>query len=249
MIGSSFHVPRLAGRMASVSIRSSGSRVGVLGVLTLLALGPGGAAAQAGAVRGTVRSGADSSGLAGVRVILNNDTRVLSDPQGAFVLSGVQAGTNMVVFRRIGYEELETAVWMAPGDSVVELVVTLNPVPVQLEEVTVEADAPVRNLERQGFYERKKEGFGHFLERSDIERRHPQVVTDLLRRFSRRYRQPRCLVLDGVLVAESAAARQVNRMVLPQDIEAIEIYGGAASLPLRFHASRCSGSVLVVWTR
>jgi hypothetical protein len=213
------------------------------------------ATARQGAILGTVRSLDDDSRVARVIVTLNGRVTVLTDTDGIFRFDDVNlADTIRLAFRRIGYREMEHALWFAERDTVPKLAITLEPLPLRLEDIRVEEDAPgPRHLIVQGFFERRKLGFGKFMTREEIEDRNPLLASDLLRMFPSRFRVFCTLYVDGILVDVSrrgGAAGTLNELLPPSNIEAIEVYGGVADAPTRFGGTRdCRNAILVVWTR
>ena len=213
------------------------------------------AAARQATIMGTVNSLDDDSRVANVTVTLNGRLTVLTDDAGIFRFDAVAlADTARLAFRRIGYREMEYALWVTGSDTVLKLNVTLERLPMRLEDIRVTEDAPgPRHLIVEGFFERRKLGFGKFMTREEIEARNPWVASDLLRMYPRRFRLFCTLYLDGALVnlrGMGGAEKSLNQLLSPWNIEAIEVYGGIADTPARFGGTRdCRGAILVVWTR
>ncbi len=106
------------------------------------------------------------------------DVVALSGEDGKFVLNGLPAGTRILTIRALGYEPVETAVALrtrASGD----LTVKMTRFALSLDTVRVSA---LRNLamQRIGFDERRKAGFGKFFDPEDIKRRDPLRLNNLL---------------------------------------------------------------------
>jgi hypothetical protein len=132
-----------------------------------------------------------------------------------------------------------------------------------------------RSLELTGVYDRARMGLGRRLFREDIERWSNMNTTQILSRvngttvirngpfeyiaFSRgsisgSLRQPKatyCLPLlyvDGVRVGYGGRA-DLNGVVSPSQIEAVELYASAAELPVQYAGADSACGVILVWTR
>lgn len=202
---------------------------------------------------GRVRSSADSSSLTGAVLTLNSDAIALTDSAGTFQFVDVDSGTNLLAVRRFGYEPVELAIWV---DSTVNLTISLNPTPYQLEGLDVVADEAgvTRRLAREGFYERRRYGNGHFYDRDHIARMNVVYTRDILHLLPQRFRTPCAFFVDGIQIDTQAYTdplRTLDILVKAEMIEAIEIYDIGA-VPMRFNVTRdenCPSSLLVIWTR
>jgi TonB family protein len=237
-------------------------------LLTLAAAAGGPVAAQAPdstwTIVGTVRN-PDGLGISGAELVIPG-TAALSartDLSGGFRIVGTRAGTVSLSVRRLGFSPVTTEVAVRPGETT-ETSVTLERAPQELAAVVVQAQQVRRG--RLGDYDRRRKlGFGHFISRDEIERRNPLLVTDLLRtvpgvrlqpggfagRYIVRMRAARCdplVWLDGSPL--SAGYFDVDALV-PQSIEAMEVYTGPSTVPAQFMDPRgiSSCGVIVVWTR
>lgn len=207
----------------------------------------GGAPVRSAIVRGVV---VDSAGrpLRGVRVGLTSSTdATVTDSAGIFSLSGQQSGTRVLVARRIGYQPAEMVVNLtrtAPREVVVRLAAF---VPV-LEAVYVEARRNAA-LERIGFSERQRAGFGRFLTPSDLATKYAFVVSDYLRHLP----AARASGLSG----GSCTTHWVDGMrwlgdpddfVSASEVAAIEVYSGTY-VPAEFQSFDGGCRVVVIWTK
>ncbi len=244
-----------------------------LGSLLVLGL-----AAASAAGRPLAAQGADSSwtivgnvrntaglGIAGAELSLvgTAPSTARTDVSGGFRVVGTRAGTVSLSVRRLGFRPVTTEVVVRPGETT-EASVTLERAAQELAPVVVQAQQERRG--RLGDFDRRRKlGFGHFITREEIERRNPLLVTDLLRtvpgvrlqpggfagRFVLRMRASRCdplVWLDGSPL--SAGYFDVDALV-PQSIEAIEVYTGPSTVPAQFMDPRgiSSCGVIAVWTR
>jgi hypothetical protein len=224
-------------------------------------------AAQTASLVGMVK---DSLGapINGVEVwVRGTDLFAHTDDKGGFRLPYIPVGTAKVTLRRLGFEQATVDLELRSGrtDS---LVISLTAVASNLPGVVVEEESRSKRL-LAGFWDRRSKGFGHFFTRDEIEAKHAQDFTDIVRttpgvmvvtiggrrqvRFSRSAASPRgdCppqYWVDGMRV-ENASADEFP----PGDIEALEVYSGTATIPSQFaprmiQMQKTCGAI-VVWTR
>jgi hypothetical protein len=206
---------------------------------------------------GTVRdTGGSPVGLA--RVISSGRVAV-SDTAGFFVLAGLPSGVALLNVRRLGFEPQDIRVELLEG-RIDSLSVVLSILPHDLPAVEAEADSRLAN-----YYRHKHSGVGHFFERREIEEKHIQRISDLMRRVpgarlipdrSGRYQLrmgrstgrdcPPDFWIDGVRTPF------LNVDDIPvEDVEALEIYGGPAGVPPEMN-SRLGNpgcGAIIIWTR
>jgi hypothetical protein len=213
---------------------------------------------------GTV-TGSTGKPLEGALVLLlGTSVSTRSNEQGQFRLSGLPAGTQSVEFREIGYSPKRYAVDLAPQRES-KLSAVLDEHATVLKEIEVTAR---KGSDIPGFDERRKNGFGTYLTREDIEKRGSINMTDLFRQI------PGVQVLwDGseyvVQMARAAAmgtscpvqwfidgspflvsGDDMDQVLRPEDIDAIEVYKSATDTPVQFQtAGNAACGTIVVWTR
>lgn len=244
--------------------------------------------AQAQVLRGTVVDSISGRPLAGAHVRALNARSVtvgdtVTGPKGDFTFTLPIVGDYRLQAVRIGYVTAVTQ--PMPVGSTRELYVQLrlaaNPVPLDTITVvpaTVVPESEIPWLARAGFYDRRREGFGRFLTRADIEGRHPLVVTDVLRglpgvevlcanRTSQQcdiempgastmfFRGP-ChptIVLDGVVVRAggigTAGDAKPDQVLNPFNIEALEVYTSSAGLPVQYQGYLSPCGAILAWSR
>ena len=120
-------------------------------------------------------------GAAQVALVSSAGNAVSADQSartGHFSLRAPRPGTYRVQVRRLGYRARTESVEV--GSRGLELDIRLEPLPVSLDPVTVEADLSLRHLEQVGFYVRQLSDFGHFITRDAIGHRQPKRLTDVL---------------------------------------------------------------------
>lgn len=223
-------------------------------------------AQSVGAISGTVR---DSAGkpIPGVEVVLlQRKGAVRSDSLGDFRLVDIPAGKRQLHFRRLGFAPKSVDTMITEGTTLA-LTVRLEATATEIEGVTVEEMTRKRQL-LADFYDRSSRGFGHFITRDQIEQRNPMNLSDMMRmipgarlvpmrsggqaalRFNRasmggRDCPPQYWV-DGV----KAYGLNIDD-VIPQDVEGIEIYEGASTVPPQFNTKEGTTicGVVLIWTR
>ena len=244
-------------------------------IATVTALGTAGAlAAQTsatsspgtGVVRGTVTTTSGGPiGGAYLRLSLPNrgsTTSVESDEDGKFNAVGVPAGPAWLVARRIGYRPDSVQVTVNAGETV-ESTVHLERIAVELDRVQVIGRRDVTGP-MAGFYKRMGQGAGRFFTASDIDRRNASRMSDMFRMIpgmrieSRgfqsaiRMRGSRCAPLVW-LDAQPLFAGEVDLDAFdPRTFEGMEIYSGAASVPVEFQGNQRMSSAcgtIVLWSK
>jgi hypothetical protein len=188
----------------------------------------------------------------------------ISTTDGRFVLDSVPTGTQLVRARKIGYSMTEHPADVARGGEPITIVMA-DAVKI-LPTVVTRADRAA-DLAAVGFTRRKAQGLGFFLEGDQIDKG-PPTLGESLRMIpglrvgydaqnqraqktivmsSRDSRTCVRYVLDGVLFQEVGG--DIEKLVRPSDIEALEMYN-PSTVPGEFAAaSRGRCSVLVVWTK
>lgn len=188
----------------------------------------------------------------------------ISDEYGGFLFPRVAPGVYDLTVARMGYRNFLDTLVVAP-DSDVRIVVELSPSPIELEAVVVTVP---RSPSMAGFYERRRRGSGTFIDREEIEETNPLRVTDLLfmapgvrfvhnRSGEREIRmrddcRPTVWV-NGTRVFDSAVGGiGLDQVIAPEDVEAMEVYRGAAAVPPQFAGTMYgpeSCGAVVIWTR
>jgi len=237
-----------------------------LSVLLLPAFAASASAQSVGAISGTVR---DSTGtpIRGVEVVLLQlKGAIYSDSLGVFRLGDIPPGKRQLHFRRLGFAPKSVDAEVAEGKTLA-LSVVLEASATQLEAMTVEELTRRRQI-LSDFYDRSSRGFGHFFTREQIEKRNPMNLSDMMRlipgarlvpmrsggqaalRFSRAQMGARDCPpqywVDGV----KAWNLNIDDIV-PQDVEGIEVYSGASTVPPQYNTKEGTTicGVVLIWTR
>lgn len=199
--------------------------------------------------------GAEVRVLAGDSVIARAHVRA----DGAFEVHGVASGTRLVLIRRLGFKARTFDVDVTEGGPPARLEAVLTALPVELEQVRIEATIDDSKGKLREFYEhRARAQFGYFFGPDEIQRDRLRVASDIMRRvpgvklmparFGHRilFRGCRPLVwIDG----QRVVGAELDDVMDIDDIAAIEIYPSMAGLPAQYvgYESRCG--VIAVWTR
>jgi hypothetical protein len=202
----------------------------------------------------------------------------VTDSLGHFAFEAGAAERLRLEAKALGYLPAATPVlWMVEDHEYAVVEIRLAPHAVLLAPIEIVALSPPAKvspiLENMEF--RRTHGLGYRIGREEIEARHPARLSDMLEEVaglsadrrsgpgSRTMRMSRTLAgpggadcpvqifLDGMLATRPAAGGDVSvdELVLPHDVEAIEIFRGLASVPAEFlnPLSRCG--VIAIWTK
>ena len=220
---------------------------------------PLGSAILSGTVTGT-----NGQPLQGAQILLlGTQLDGRSNESGAFRLAGLPGGTQSIEVRQIGYAPRRYAVDLSPHKES-KLSIVLEEKAVVLEAVEVAAK---KGSGIPGFDARQKRGFGNFITRDDIEKRGAIRTTDLFRTIPgvqvlwngsgytvqmARSQTGYCPVqyyIDGSPFL-SSGDDDMDQIVQPQDIQAIEVYKGPTDTPAEFQGSGGAAcGTIVIWTR
>lgn len=200
----------------------------------------------------------------------------LADTEGVFEVTAPDPGEYFIYISRTGYETLMDGVFELGEDGVFDVQIGLKPLPVELEEVVVEAEAgPASFLERHGFYDRAIGGRGVFMIREEIERVAIDKVTDVFRRIplldidesrpliggpqvfqnpeirivrNGRYCSPTLYIDRHVVHSGALGGVRPDDYVTATEIDAIEVYTRPSEVPVGFDELNNCG-VILIWTR
>jgi hypothetical protein len=189
---------------------------------------------------------------------------------GEATVPGVPPGVRLVEVRRQGYDFQRVAADFTGGGTVRREVV-MKPGAVELEGLTVTSWGRSTKLRNNGFYDRQRHGFGSFMTRDRIEQLHAFHATDIFRDMRGFAVVPSgsrdivvttrgpggfgsCLpqvYIDGNKMFVRSERDQADALesIPPENIEAIEGYQGAASIPAEYNMTGSVCGVLLIWTR
>jgi hypothetical protein len=209
--------------------------------------------------------------LVGARVTVGGVEQVaITAAGGEAAVAAVPPGVRLVEVRRQGYALQRAAAEFAGGDTV-RREVRMTPSEIELEGLTVTSWGRSVRLRSIGFYDRQRRGIGSFMTRDEIAQLHAYHATDIFR-WMRGFavipsgsrdivvttRGPggfgSCLphlYIDGNRMFVSNAREHADALeaVPPENIEAIEGYQGAATIPAEYNATGSVCGVLLIWTR
>jgi hypothetical protein len=197
----------------------------------------------------------------------------LTDAQGQARVTGIAEGGRLVQVSRQGFAFGRVAAEFS-GHDTVRAAVKLTPQPIELAGVTATSWGRSMRLRQNGFYQRMRAGLGAFMARDRIDQLQPYRTTDIFRymrgfmvvpaghgarwmvvssrgpvSLSTRACVPKVYV-DGMLTAPTAADQaDILELVPPQDLEAVEAYSGAATIPAEYNPTGSACGVILLWTR
>jgi carboxypeptidase-like protein len=229
---------------------------------------------------GTVRDDSTNRPLAGVEVVVERSKRLaVTDNAGRYVLMGLPTGTRVALFRFVGYRPVRLRVELSKTDTLRADARMVREALQRLEPVVVTGQpAAPRGLGSEAFEERRRLGFGIFIDSAELRRSEGIHLPDLLRRHNveiLRMQDPRvpsprmiyvavskgqgrglpgerCLlqvILDGAVMA--------NTEIGPLDLStfdiaglgAVEVYRSAAGTPVEFAGAGSDCGSLIMWSR
>jgi hypothetical protein len=240
----------------------------LLAVLALLSAVPAGAQGRPARLDVAV---ADSVGrpIAGTRIVVSGSPAPgVTDSTGNAIVQPISPGSRLVSIRHPGFRE-ERALLDFGAGATIAIRVVLTPEPLALDTVVATGERFVLRLHQNGFYKRRREGLGRFLDRQDVARaeRTGGTLCPLFYRLPGFSVAPgsvgvRCVVqsrrgpdsLGGgvcrpaVYIDGMPADMDQFAMLPPEHVEAIEAYAGAADAPPEYGGSSGCG-VIVIWLR
>jgi hypothetical protein len=213
---------------------------------------------------------ANGSPVAGARVEVEGSASrpVLTDAEGRFTLTELPSGTQSVVARQMGFAPVAQPVELSTRSPSEAIITMSRPVQV-LETVVVQAQSELeRGLDNIGFTQRERGLTGTFMDAEDIMRRGPNMLTDVFRTvptlrvvpdgpYDYRVESSRGHQLGGNCVKywldggqfDAIYPGDVDRMIPPYNIAAIEVYNGS-SVPIQFSSANTNNcAVIVIWSK
>lgn len=196
-----------------------------------------------------------------------------TDHAGRFTLRAPRAGDYWITAERLGYHPVIDGIVELGEGGFLPIALYVRTRPIELEGLTV----AVRRrrihtrLTNAGFYDRARNGIGTFITPEQIEERPPFDHRDLLRRatalhfdaqgphgdvvyFQARgpegYCRPRIYV-DGVQMSTLPRGEievPLDELVDVDDVIAVEVYQGGATIPLMWGGSQGNCGVILFWT-
>jgi hypothetical protein len=223
-------------------------------------------AALAARLEGVVRN-IDGEPIPDARVYVRGSRAIAkTTASGAFALSGLPGGTQVVEVTALGYQPGRQNVDLKPGDGRrAEIVLGKSVQRLQPLEVVGKMGS-----EQQSFLDRAKRGFGYFITEEDIQKRNPIIFEDIIRGVPGMQVVP---VGQGYRITSSRGQSDILSdctptyfvdgspfyvdpsngdpfPVGPSEIMGIEVYAGTAGVPVEFQRGTNGGcGTIVIWTK
>ncbi len=247
-------------------------------VLAAMAAAPTALSAQA-AITGTVREDSTGLPLAGAEVSIEAlSRRALTDENGRYLLRDLAPGTRLLRVRLVGFQPIGVMVDVALNETR-QQDIRLERVAVELEPVVVTAAAKrARGMGFAEFDERRRLGFGKFLDSTELARNEHLRLADLIGRLPGvqviRNRESavavslsrvgpmgeQCVMsvyLNGARVFRSPGVG-VKPFMPPPDLSSfvsvsellgVEVYQSSGQVPIEYGGASASCGVILLWTR
>jgi hypothetical protein len=190
--------------------------------------------------------------------------RESTNDAGQVRIDGVPVGNRLVEVSRVGYRFTRLGLDFIGQRDTVRREVRMETAPIELDGIVATSWGRSMNLVRNGFYDRQRRGLGSFMDAERLAWVRPFRTSDAFRymrgfavvpvghgtQFSvvstRGYCEPRVYV-DGAPVGGSAA--DALDMIPPQDLQAIEAYNSAGTIPAEYNPDNRACAVVLLWTR
>jgi hypothetical protein len=200
---------------------------------------------------------------AGSRVELaGTDIVALTDEKGEFTMRNLPSGSRMLIARHLGYAADVVPVDLSSHEEK-RVTIKLPKFVAMMDPVLVTARRSAA-LDKIGFNDRKKTGFGYFIGPDRLEKLHPYQVTDILRQVpgirvnyspngetvsSSRGVGSGCVqyFLDDMPFTELVPG-DINHFVTGGEVVAVEVYQDS-NTPGRYMRAGASCTTIVLWTR
>jgi hypothetical protein len=205
--------------------------------------------------------------IANARVeVEGTNSLALTNAEGAFTLTELPSGTQSVVARQMGFAPVSQPVDLSTRETATTTITMSQPVQL-LEPVVVTAESDL-GLDNIGFTTRKKALSGTFMDAEDVMRRGPNMLTDVFRTvpslrvvpvspYEYAVESSRGNMMGGNCVKfwldgnpfEAVFPGDVDRMIPPYNVAAIEVYNGS-TVPIQFtNANSSNCAVIVIWSK
>jgi hypothetical protein len=186
-----------------------------------------------------------------------------TDHNGVLRITSLPRGTHTLEAQYLGYARGSADVEVVTGQAIT-LRLELPIQPLQLAAVRVIARRSL--LENTGFNDRRSSGFGTFVSRDQIVRMQPRLLSDVLRRVaginfsstptggasSALMRGTKVMMGDCPIqyyIDGTMTSRFNVDDIRPDDVEGMEIYRGAATIPPAYNKGTALCGVVLIWTR
>lgn len=194
--------------------------------------------------------------------LLGRSVHVVTRENGRFRISGLAAGSYVVVANRLGYTPATLRVELAAGD-------TARP-SIELQHTTPMLDtmkavaSRARSMRQSEFWDRRNAGIGHSMNADEIDRRNSPWTKELIRSFvGVRFKNDAIAVnaragiardcpfrffVDGV--PRSAPVNIDHDLPSSRDLAGIEVFTSIATVPPQYAMSGGGAcGVILLWTK
>ena len=204
---------------------------------------------------------------AGSRVeLVGTDVAVLTNEKGEFTLRNLPSGSHVLLARHLGFGAETVPVDLSSREPK-QVTIKLPKFVAMMDPVLVTARRAV-GLDKVGFTQRKKSGFGYYLDPEQIQRMHANYITDILRqvpglrvsytpqgevisssRGVSSFSNSGCVqyYVDG-MPWMSAAPGDVNNFVNGSEVVGVEVYQGT-NTPAQYSRAMQDCTTIVLWTK
>ena len=226
---------------------------------------------QGGNIIGRVLDSRSGTPLTGASVRLQEAGReAITNERGVFILRDVESGPDVINIEMIGYAEQEKVIQVLGGRAQ-DVVVRLTTEPIELTPMIVEVRSRSWFSDRAGLEDRMLSGNGVIFTADDLAELQPRVLGDLMRQvpgarvrttggtysgtWTVQFRGASNMLnevcnpviwMDGVKIGNDPV---MFRDITGPEIDAVEVYRGAAEVPGEFSGGDARCGVVVVWTR
>ncbi len=217
-----------------------------------------------GKLRGIVRN-ANGQPVQGARLVVwGSGVEATTGASGQFAMQTLPAGTYTLESRALGYMPRRTAVDVLDGTEG-SAEIALDAFVPTVDTVRIKANRGQGLDQLADFEKRRKSAFGHFIDEDALSRRNPTYMSDVFRTTPGMTIMPGQSFGDQVLMRGSGGSGtcipaiflnnmrvmnddgNLDNLVNPQEVRAVEIYSRTASVPIQFQATNGCGSI-VIWT-
>lgn len=195
---------------------------------------------------------------------------VVTGEDGRFRLEAPEAGTYIVRGRAPFHHPLVDGPVELGEDEILEVQFRLTTSPVVLDGIEVEVEARSARLEGVGFHERRRRGFGHFLDEEEIDRRPLYHTSDLVRHLPRVHVVQPPMGPPVVLFRQRGSLQSSSGYCRPTvyvdgfpqlgsetpvndipsyDIAGLEVYPSQTTVPAQYAGGLTGCGVILIWTR
>jgi hypothetical protein len=204
---------------------------------------------------------------AGSRVeVVGTDAFALTNEKGEFTLRNLPSGSQVLLARHIGFGAETVPVDLSSREPK-QVSIKLPKFVAIIDPVTVTARRQA-GLDKVGFTQRKKAGSGYYLDEAQIQRLHPNYITDILRNVPglRVSYSPEGDVVSSTRAATSlmnagcvqyyvdgtpwlsTQPGDVNSFVNGSEVVGVEVYQGP-NTPAQYARSMQDCTTIVLWTK